>query len=412
MEHARIAMNLCKNNWQSGRCALLYALAFSQKIGTISSFETRKTLMMESLKNFEKAIELDPHDELNHLFAALEYAGCRELEKAIEKCQSSLDINEEQPFAIMLLALLFTARRDFKSALTLVMNALDDFPNHYGLLVLRLKLEVKYNRIEEVLNTSKYLLTFWRRLPITYNHIITEEEDVKQGLTTEKTETNLTTKASSVLQMTSKDALAPVTPIFTAPLGLSAASKVSLNNSNLDITDNASIMASTAANLSEYGGATSTVSGSIGILSSGSGIGSIAAAFRIQANIWVELAEFFIEAERISDVQICVEEACSIFPNSHEALYLKAKLFLIKAEKMKNPPLANRYRAEAKSCLLAALSILPTHLPSMQALAKAYHGEGNLVLAEKMLRYVDLMNQYGFYPIDFQRYNCGRSTSL
>lgn len=76
MEHASIALNLCQNNWLSSRCTLLYALAFSQKILTISSFETRKVLMTEAVKHFEKAIHLDPHDELAHLYTGLHYAMC------------------------------------------------------------------------------------------------------------------------------------------------------------------------------------------------------------------------------------------------------------------------------------------------------------------------------------------------
>lgn len=210
------------------------------------------------------------------------------------------------------------------------------------------------------------------------------------GSASEKpTESTLNFKNNvNMFAVSSKDALAPVTPLFTAPLGISAASHVSLNNSNLDITDNASILVSTAANLSEYGGAASTVSGSLGILSSGSAVCSVTSAFRIQANVWVELAEFFIELDRAHDLQTCVEEACNIFPHSHEALYLKGRLFFIRSNKSEQPSLKSSYCAEAKSCLLAALSILPNHLPSLQCLASLYHAENNLVLAEKMIRLV------------------------
>jgi hypothetical protein len=51
----------------------------------------------------------------------------------------------EQPAALMLLALLLTARGEQKDALDIVLDALDEFPNHYGLLVLRLKLEVGFS---------------------------------------------------------------------------------------------------------------------------------------------------------------------------------------------------------------------------------------------------------------------------
>lgn len=113
----------------------------------------------------------------------------------------------------------------------------------------------------------------------------------------------------------------------------------------------------------------------------------------------MELAEFFIELDRATEVQACVEEACNIFPNSHEALYLKSRLFLIRGNKAPNASLSKRYRSEAKSCLLAALSVLPTHLPSLQCLASIYHTEGNLILAEKMLRYV-------FKKIKYRKFTC------
>lgn len=82
------------------------------------------------------------------------------------------------------------------------------------------------------------------------------------------------------------------------------------------------------AKLSEYGGAASTISESIGILSSSSRSWTMYTTFRIQANIWVELAELFLEMDRVTDVQACVEEACNIFQNSHQAIYLKVILLL------------------------------------------------------------------------------------
>uniref|UniRef100_A0A914QVW7 Uncharacterized protein n=1 Tax=Panagrolaimus davidi TaxID=227884 RepID=A0A914QVW7_9BILA len=169
--------------------------------------------MTEAIKHFEKAIHLDPHDELAHLYTALQYATCDDLEKAIEHCQRSLEINDEQPSAIMLMALLFTARRDFKSALTLVLNALMDYPNHYGLLVLRLILEAKYGRLDKVLHTSKNLFSFWRKLPITYNHIITEEDNDVQNGYMEKAESTIALKPESVVRLSNvKGNLAKMCP--------------------------------------------------------------------------------------------------------------------------------------------------------------------------------------------------------
>lgn len=42
-----------------------------------------------------------------------------------------------------------------------------------------------------------------------------------------------------------------------------------------------------------------------------------------QANIWVELAELLMDTNHLAEVQVCVEEACTLFPNSYQASYLK-----------------------------------------------------------------------------------------
>ncbi len=81
-------------------------------------------------------------------------------------------------------------------------------------------------------------------------------------------------------------------------------------------------MAASTAPLSEYGGAASTISDSIGFGSASSAQRAAHARFRVQANIWLELAELFFDLGRLSDVYACIEEACRTFPNSHQALYL------------------------------------------------------------------------------------------
>jgi hypothetical protein len=118
----------------------------------------------------------------------------------------------------------------------------------------------------------------------------------------------------------------------------------------------------------------------------------------------VELAEFFIEMDRLHDVQACVEEACVIYPNSHQALYLKVcpntgnfhynqfqgHLYLARAEKCVHvdPSLSKRLRGEAKNCLLGAISISTGHVSSLACLGRLYHAEGSLKMAEKMFRFI------------------------
>lgn len=47
---------------------------FSQSLRNENSFAKRKLTLNESIKHFKEAVELDPRDDLTHLFCALEYA--------------------------------------------------------------------------------------------------------------------------------------------------------------------------------------------------------------------------------------------------------------------------------------------------------------------------------------------------
>uniref|UniRef100_A0A915MHU8 Uncharacterized protein n=1 Tax=Meloidogyne javanica TaxID=6303 RepID=A0A915MHU8_MELJA len=349
------AITLSSGTWLSGRCHLLLAMIF----GLCS----KKDLIAESIKYYEKAIELDPHDDTAHLYCALEYANSRDFERAKEYCQAALSLNTENPFAIMLLALIFTARKDYKGALELV-----------------LKLEARYGRVEEALQTSHNLICFWRKNRSATDSLPCDDEQ------------NSRLNGDINKMTTSREAIVPLTPLLIAPLGITATPGPSthLIASNVEGTPYPSI-----DNLSTIGPPTNTSDGggpastdSLSVLSSSSKSWINFSVFRLQADIWVELAEFFIEIERMNDVQACVEEACMIYPNSYQALYLKGHLYFKRAEKcaQTDPNLSKKLMAEAKNFVLGAISICTEHVLSIACLGRIYHFEGYLKMAEKMFR--------------------------
>src|SRR5690348_13071061 len=83
----------------------------------------------------------------------------------------------------------------------------------------------------------------------------------------------------------------------------------------------------------------------------------------------------FLESGRVEEVDACVEEAMTLFPGSYQALYLKGRVRQMQQQ-----------FSEAKAGYLAALSVCATHLPSIRQMALVYKAEGNLRMAEKMLR--------------------------
>jgi hypothetical protein len=78
----------------------------------------------------------------------------------------------------MLMALIFTAMKDYKAANELVEDALNEFPSYYGLLVLHMKLKARNRCTEEVLSISRELIYFWRRTKLA-PHLSTDEETLK-----------------------------------------------------------------------------------------------------------------------------------------------------------------------------------------------------------------------------------------
>uniref|UniRef100_A0A914XNV1 Tetratricopeptide repeat protein 7 N-terminal domain-containing protein n=1 Tax=Plectus sambesii TaxID=2011161 RepID=A0A914XNV1_9BILA len=319
IEHAQMAIDLCQGGWLSGRAKILLGLGHSLKTQMAATYPERQVGHRYTVRLFEDAAKSDPKDHLAEFFLALQLAMGRENDEALQHCEKSLSMHAEQPTALMLLALLLTARGEHKDALDIVLDALDEFPNHYGLLVLRLKLEVGFNRTDQALATARDLLLFWKTVGSEQcggNDPATAADRVHSS------QSNMT-----------DGPLGPQSVVFSPPsltgMGHNTTTASSsllapiASMSALDITDKESMMGGTSAALSEYGGAASTVSDSIGLASASSGQRGAHSRFRVQANIWLELAQLFLEAGRISDVQRCVDEACQAFPNSHQALYLK-----------------------------------------------------------------------------------------
>ncbi|EYC25918.1 hypothetical protein Y032_0011g1457 [Ancylostoma ceylanicum] len=384
IKHAAAAVELCSEgplSYLKGRAQLLCAIAHGRLAQFEPCFDDRRRLLAKALAMFEKCVHTDPHDYLAHYYCALYHAIVRDLEAARERCARSLELNPEQPAAIMLLALIFTAEGDLKGALELVVNALKDYPTHYGLLVLQLHIETKFGRIDESLDTCSHLLDFWRK-----RECCIEDERVQLSLSAADGQ-NMLRDASSVKAGTPSVGreLSSSTPIFANPLGIGLGTpimnpNVGSSQSGLDLAVSA---VDSGVPASEAGGqsASSESGGAAGSASS-----ALWTRFKAQANMWMALAELFLAEGRLNDVGPCVEQAVVLFPHAHQALYLKGRLFAAKADKATDEAIAVKFRAEANACLLSALALCPSHTSSLFHLAKLYTSEGNIAMAEQMYR--------------------------
>ncbi|CAJ0600263.1 unnamed protein product [Cylicocyclus nassatus] len=383
VSHAAKAVQMCSEGpleFLKGRAQLLLAIANGRRAQAEPCFDERRRMLKKILTMFENCVNTDPHDYLAHYYCALYHAIVRDLEAARERCARSLELNPEQPSAIMLLALIFTAEGDLKGALELVANAMKDFPTHYGLLVLRLHIETKFGRIDESLDTCTHLLDFWRK-----RDCYIEDERLQSTLSATDGQSMLKDAASLKAGTPSVGReLSSSTPIFATPLGIGISNPMlnpnaASSQSGLDI----------AVSVVDSGVPGSEVGGQSTSSESGGAAGSTSAAwsrFRAQANMWMALAELFLAEGRLNDVGPCVEQAVVLFPHAHQALYLKGRLFAARAEKATDEATAVKFRAEANASFLSALAYCPSHTASLFHLAGLYTLEGNDAMAEQMYR--------------------------
>ncbi|EFP02544.1 hypothetical protein CRE_02366 [Caenorhabditis remanei] len=387
IEYSAKAIELCAREGQlsflKARCQLLHAIAYGFRAAEEPSWDLKKGQLAKTVQLIEECVGHDPHDYLSLYYAAYFHAISRDLESAKDRCSRSLALNGDQPGAIMLLALIFTAYGDLKGALELVINALTEFEHNYGLMVLRLHIETKFGRIEESLDTCTHLLDFWKKQPVqqqlAYSAGILDEERSQRTLNgtdliggSQKTGTpSLGRELSTPLAST------PLIPSFPTS-GVPVISAIPGNTSTVDLSIAESIVGTAA---SEAGAAPSTASDSVN-----NGIGDAWSKFRTQADVWMCLAELYIAEGRHADLTKVIEQAITMFPSSPQALYLKGRLLVSRSQKLSDDSLSSRIRGEAKSAYLSALALAPGHFPSMSALAKLYEEEGNQKMAEHMLR--------------------------
>uniref|UniRef100_A0A0N4ZY36 TTC7_N domain-containing protein n=1 Tax=Parastrongyloides trichosuri TaxID=131310 RepID=A0A0N4ZY36_PARTI len=396
---ATLALKSSEGTWLEGRSTLLHAIAYSSKLHTTLSFEDRKIVLAKSIAFFEKAIQLDPYDDMAYFLSALNYSIARDLDMAQKRCNKAAELNSENPWNLMLLALILTARKNYDGALICVLEALEDYPSHYGLMVLRLKIEMKCGKVSEAIETSKNLLKFWKNVhkPCfnSYGPFNPSNEDTSAiSSSSRRTIYSQSGKTSGTMNhgktLTQKDNGYSFTPLITNPITLlSNQSHVSLPPipSSSDLLERASAVPSmfTTAG-SEFGAVASTITESFGVKCPSNRSLDLLTTWRLQANIWVELAEMFLEYGKINEVTSCVEEACNLFPNSHQSIYLKGKLLMKKCESIEDRDNKMKMISEAKSCFLGSLSISPSHIPSLTNLSKIYEEQEMYEMAEKLYR--------------------------
>jgi len=297
----------------------------------------RQQLQKQAIDALQKGHNLDPDDSEVLFHLALNQALMRQMTKALKNIRNALKMDMNQSFFLHLLALVLSSQKKFVEALEVCDAALMEFPDDFSLLLTKVKLEQTGVGGDQALITCKRLLETWK---LVYESELSGSSELQRagsGLLDKVITDTRSLKQIPLTEFSSDKDSADGAGSIAASLRLEQA-----------LSDEA---ASTSVKL------------------------SVPAVLALQAKLWLAIADVYISMEKDAEAHACVQEAHLIFPLSPDVLYQRGRIFEVRGN------LAN-----AKNSFDNAVSINPSHVPSIQRLGAVYHKLGNLVMAEKVLR--------------------------
>ena len=128
------------------------------------STEKRAVLFKKGLQHLKQAANLDPKNIDYAFYLALQYAESRELQKGKEQIQCSLALNAGHTSCLHLLALIYSAEKQYMEALQICDFALQKQPENFAILECKIKLEVITAGTNQAFKTCRHALKLWQKM--------------------------------------------------------------------------------------------------------------------------------------------------------------------------------------------------------------------------------------------------------
>ena len=303
------------------------------------SSEKRATLFKQSLEHFRQAAELDPKNIDYAFYLALQYAESRELLNGREQIQRSLGLNAGHTSCLHLLALIYSAEKQYVEALQICDFALQKQPENFGILECKIKLEVITLGTNQAFKTCRHALKQWQK-------VFSEESTGLMGAIMQDG------VSLSDLQLTGFQRDDPfnirgsVTPDLASDTG---SSHFSINTAN------------TAPNHPNL----------------------------LQARIWCTVAEVFVLANKTADAISCIREAQYLAPYLPSVFICYGRVLA-----------SEKNYEHALEQFRSALVLQPINPAALTQIGRILHLSGRSIEAEKYLREatsIDRLNHEAWY---------------
>ncbi|KAL1509001.1 hypothetical protein ABEB36_003810 [Hypothenemus hampei] len=314
-----------------GRCHLYMGIGYYLQAESTLLKKEQNLLRCRAIDNFLSAVELEPNDHLARYFLGVQLAINGQIIEAETHIKIGLELQPEHSSTLHLLALILTAKRQYKMALSVIDFALDEYPDCLNLLYVKAHLELHEKGAGTALVTAREILELWKTL-------------YESQTVSDMPECDRKSDTRSVFQL------------YTSEMSDKDSSSLQLHN--------------TAASRVEQ-----ALSDVVSSLSGFSPRPGPQRAWMLQVEVWLLLAELYLSMNQLNDVQQCIQEAIHIYPLSHHIMHMKGLLHMHKEE-----------WTDAKLCFQNAVAINPLHVKSLQQLGLVYHYLGLQGLAETTLR--------------------------
>lgn len=115
-----------------------------------------------ALDALEKATQNDINDHLCEYYLSLQYALINNITEALNHIRIALFLRAEHAPSLHLFALLLTASRRPREALTVIEGALEEFSDNLNLLHVKAYLQLYMQDVDVALATVQKMLSIWR----------------------------------------------------------------------------------------------------------------------------------------------------------------------------------------------------------------------------------------------------------
>lgn len=334
LDYACEALNRETKNLRPSRAQLYVGIGLQQNAVQKNLKSEREKYNKDALDALEKAVQNDSNDHLAEYYLALQHALNYNIPEALAHSKYALALRTEHAPSLHLFALLLTANRRPREALSVVEDALEEFPDNLNLLHVKAHLQLYLHDADTALVTVQKLLSSWRELYESQTTITGNENDQEHHSDTK--------------------------------------SVVQLHSSQLSDRDSNSIYAASLAAASRVEQALSEAASSMSSFSPRPGPQR---AWMIQLKIWLLLADVYLSIDQPNEAMHCILEASQIYPLSHQIMFMRGQVYVYLSQ-----------WSDAKQCFLNAVAANPCHTEALRLLGETHHILGEPRLAEKMLK--------------------------